>query len=37
MTKDDRTGYLIEFGPTKDIFTNPSNPGTEDYIMGRIG
>ena len=37
MTKEDRTGYLIEFGPTKDIFTNPSNPSTEDYIMGRIG
>ena len=37
MTKEDRTGYLIEFGPTKNIFTNPINPSTEDYIMGRIG
>jgi phosphate transport system ATP-binding protein len=30
-------GRLIEMGPTKQIFTKPSNPQTEDYITGRFG
>jgi phosphate transport system ATP-binding protein len=30
-------GKLIEIGPTQKIFTNPSNPRTEDYITGRFG
>ena len=30
-------GELIEHGPTKTIFTNPSVPRTEDYITGRFG
>jgi phosphate transport system ATP-binding protein len=30
-------GELIEFGPTKDIFTKPKNKKTEDYITGRFG
>ncbi len=30
-------GHLIEMGPTKDIFTNPSVQQTEDYITGRFG
>ncbi len=30
-------GNLIEFGPTKIIFTKPSNKRTEDYITGRFG
>jgi len=30
-------GKLIEFGPTKDIFTNPVNKMTNDYITGRFG
>jgi phosphate transport system ATP-binding protein len=30
-------GELIEFGDTKQIFTNPSRPETEDYITGRFG
>jgi phosphate transport system ATP-binding protein len=30
-------GELIEYGQTKKIFTNPSNPKTEDYITGRFG
>jgi len=38
----DRTGFfwlgeLVEFGPTQDIFTNPSQQLTEDYITGRSG
>jgi phosphate transport system ATP-binding protein len=32
-----RTGTLIEVGPTEKIFTNPSDPRTEDYVTGRFG
>jgi len=30
-------GVLIEFGPTKEIFTKPREKQTEDYITGRFG
>jgi phosphate transport system ATP-binding protein len=30
-------GQLIEFGPTEQLFTNPSRRETEDYITGRFG
>ncbi len=30
-------GQLIEFGLTKQLFTNPSEKQTEDYITGRFG
>ena len=30
-------GKLVEVGPTKQIFTNPSNEKTQNYITGRIG
>jgi phosphate transport system ATP-binding protein len=30
-------GDLIEFGPTKDIFTRPRKRETEDYITGKFG
>jgi phosphate transport system ATP-binding protein len=33
----DRVGTLIEYGPTRQIFTNPKDKRTEDYIMGRFG
>lgn len=31
------TGELVEMGPTKEIFTRPHDPRTEDYITGRFG
>jgi phosphate transport system ATP-binding protein len=31
------TGELIEFGETRQIFTNPTRRETEDYITGRFG
>jgi phosphate transport system ATP-binding protein len=34
---DDRAGYVVEQGPTIEIFTNPKNPLTEDYVSGRFG
>jgi len=30
-------GSLVEYGDTRTIFTNPSDPRTESYITGRIG
>jgi len=37
MMAEDRAGYLVEFGPTKEVFTNPKHKQTEDYITGRFG
>jgi phosphate transport system ATP-binding protein len=37
MMDEDRAGYLVESGPTKEIFTNPKDRRTEDYITGRFG
>ncbi|HEV8545613.1 MAG TPA: phosphate ABC transporter ATP-binding protein PstB [Candidatus Limnocylindrales bacterium] len=34
---NDRAGYVVENGPTIDIFTNPKNQLTEDYVSGRFG
>jgi phosphate transport system ATP-binding protein len=34
---DDRAGILVEFGQTNQIFTNPREQRTEDYITGRFG
>ena len=38
----DKTGFfllgdLIEFDRTREIFANPKNPKTEEYITGRFG
>jgi phosphate transport system ATP-binding protein len=33
----DRAGYLVEYGPTSQIFTRPHNQQTEDYVTGRFG
>lgn len=37
MVDDSRTGHLMEFGPTKEVFTKPKHKQTEDYITGRFG
>ena len=37
MMGEDRSGYLVEYGPTGRIFTNPDEKRTEDYISGRFG
>jgi len=34
---EDRAGYLVEEGATAQIFTNPKNQLTEDYVSGRFG
>ena len=30
-------GDLVEFGATRELFTNPRDQRTEDYITGRFG
>lgn len=30
-------GYIVEYGKTKQVFTNPKEKRTEDYITGRFG
>ncbi len=37
MMDEDRAGYLVEYGPTGEIFTQPRDRRTEDYITGRFG
>jgi len=37
MMDEQRAGYLVEFGPTRQLFTRPQNKQTEDYITGRFG
>jgi phosphate transport system ATP-binding protein len=34
---DDRAGYVVEQGETVQIFTNPKQQMTEDYVSGRFG
>jgi phosphate transport system ATP-binding protein len=37
LMDDDRAGQLVEYGDTKELFTNPKDSRTEDYINGRFG
>jgi len=32
-----RTGTIVEYDQTETIFTNPTDPRTEDYVTGRFG
>src|SRR5262245_11834704 len=32
-----RTGTIVEYSDTETIFTNPTDPRTEDYVTGRFG
>jgi len=34
---DDRAGYLVEYGKSDQVFTNPREELTEAYITGRFG
>jgi phosphate transport system ATP-binding protein len=37
MMEEDRAGIMVEHGPTTELFTNPKDKRTEDYITGRFG
>ncbi len=36
-TEDRRTGVLVEFGRTEELFTQPSDERTYNYVTGRFG
>ena len=31
-----RSGYLVEFGPTKQLFESPQQPSTQQYLAGEF-
>ena len=37
LAEEQGVGQLIEYGPTRELFTNPRDQRTEDYITGRFG
>lgn len=37
LVDEKRAGYLVEYGKTDEVFFNPQNKKTEDYISGRFG
>ena len=37
LSGEERIGELVEFGPTRDLFTTPKDERTESYITGRFG
>src|SRR5262249_45085710 len=37
LAGEDRTGRLVEYGPTAELFTTPKDERTEAYITGRFG
>jgi phosphate transport system ATP-binding protein len=37
LMDQDRAGMVIEYGPTRQVFTRPQDQRTEDYITGRFG
>ncbi len=37
MMEQDKAGVLVEYAPTDQIFANPKDKRTEDYISGRFG
>jgi len=36
ISQGSRTGYLVEMGPTAQIFQNPREQLTSDYISGKF-
>jgi len=34
---DTRTGVLVEYGPTEQIFEDPQDPRTQGYVTGKVG
>jgi phosphate transport system ATP-binding protein len=37
LAEENQPGRVVEFGATDDLFTNPVDPKTEDYVNGRFG
>lgn len=36
ISRGTRTGYLVEMGPTEQVFNNPREKLTGDYISGQF-
>ena len=37
FTNQEKSGFLVEYGDTEELFFNPRDKRTEDYITGRFG
>ena len=37
LAQDGNPGYIVEAGPTEELFSSPRDPRTADYVQGRFG
>ena len=37
LAAEDEPGHIVEQGPTTEMFANPRDPRTLDYVNGRFG
>jgi phosphate transport system ATP-binding protein len=37
LATHDTPGHIVEAGPTAQLFENPTDPRTSDYVHGRFG
>jgi phosphate transport system ATP-binding protein len=37
LATDKTPGHIVESGPTKKLFEEPTDPRTADYVNGRFG
>ena len=37
LAEENQPGFVVEFGPTTNLFSAPNDPRTEDYVNGRFG
>jgi phosphate transport system ATP-binding protein len=37
LAAEDTPGHIVESGPTEQVFNNPNDPRTADYVNGRFG
>ena len=37
LVTEDRPGHIVEAGPTEELFSQPKDPRTADYVHGRFG
>ena len=37
LASEDTPGHIVEAGPTEELFDNPVDPRTADYVHGRFG
>jgi len=37
LAEENQPGHIVEAGPTTEVFGNPKDPRTDDYVNGRFG